>query len=187
MAAEQIASEGYKAVELVVASCLGGVIGTIVTFYINRKLQSLKHKHDKQFTVHNLQFKKEFQLYSELWKALIALRQTVIITLDLEINDESTFREKYEKAVKNFNEVKNLFENNRPFYHVNVSKLAGNLISKCRKYITHAGKNFKSEKYNDQLSDEAEVLLRIVPEAIDKIGEAIQKRIGMSKEAEIFE
>ena len=59
---------------------------------LTRKLQAQKHEHDKQLeslksklgkknTVHKLQFEKEFQLYGELWKALVNVRKIVIITL----------------------------------------------------------------------------------------------------------
>ena len=187
MAVEQAVSEGYKAVELVVASGIGGIIGTIVTFYTNHKLQSLKHKQDKQFTVHKLQFSKEFELYCELWKALVAVRRTVIISSEIETRDGSTSREKYEKAREAFNEAKNLFEDHRPFYHDNVSKITKDLLSQCRKHIVNVGKMLRSENLDDDVLDQANKLLEKVPKAIYEIGQTIQARIGTLQEAEIIE
>jgi len=187
MAVEQAVSEGYKAVELVVASGIGGIIGTVVTFFVSWKLQTQKHKHDKQFTVHKLQFKKEFELYVELWKALVAARKTVIITLAIESNDGLTYEEKYNKAIENFNEAKNLFEDNRPFYHDDVSKITRELLSKCRGYLTEVKKIVKSGKDDEDLCDRAEELLEKVPKAIDEIEKAIKQRIDILQKAEIVE
>jgi tetratricopeptide (TPR) repeat protein len=97
------------------------------------------------------------------------------------------YKERYEIAVDAFNKAKNLFEDHRPFYHDDVSKITRDLLSQCRGYIRSVGKMLKSENFDDDLHDKADELLEKVPEAIDEIEKAIKGRIGLLQEAEIVE
>lgn len=202
MAEEQSVIEAIK---LIVTGGIGGAVASCIgNWFVNKKLQAQKHEHDKQLeslkaklgkknTVHKLQFEKEFQLYGELWKALVKVRKTVVITPFIDNNmpkDQAhydVYKSRFESAVDAFNNAKNLFEDHRPFYHDDVSKITRNLLSQCRGYIGSIGQMLKSEKFDDKLYDKAEELLKKVPEAIDEIEKVIKERIGLLQEAEIVE
>jgi tetratricopeptide (TPR) repeat protein len=147
---------------------------------------------EKYNTKQKLQLEKEFQLYGELWKALVDVRKTAVITptLDIMPKDKSpydVYKERYEIAVNAFNEAKNLFEDHRPFYHDDVSKITRDLLSQCRGYIRSVGQMLKSENFDEELHDKADELLKKVPEAIDEIEKVIKGRIGLLQKAEIIE
>ena len=132
---------------------------------------------------------KEFQLYGELWKALFDVQSTVVITptLDCHQRDKSTFdvyKERYDIAVEAFNKANRLFNNHRPFYHDDISKITRNILSQCRRYIRNVGKMLSSEKKTAELFDEADELLEIIPKAIDEIEKAIKRRIGLLPKSE---
>lgn len=173
---EQQAIIVLETLRLITVGGIGGAIACIGNWFVNKKL-----------TVHKLQFEKEFRLYGELWKALVAVRKTVIVTSTLEIMSKDKFEEKYKKAVDAFNKAKNLFEDHRPFYHDDVSKITKDLLSQCRKHIRSVGKMLKSEEFDENLHDKADKLLEKVPEAIDEIEKAIKRRIGLLQKAKIFE
>lgn len=201
---EQQVISGLEALKLIVTGAIGGAVASCIgNWFVNKKLQAQKHEHDKQLeslksnlgkknTVHKLQFEKEFQLYGELWKALVDVRKTAVITPTLEImpNNKSpydVYRERYEIAVDAFNKAKNLFEDHRPFYHDDVSTITRELLSQCRKNIGSVGRMLKSGNFDDELQDEADKLLKKVPEAIDEIEKVIKERIGLLQKAEIVE
>lgn len=111
----------------------------------------------------------------------------VTSTVETMSKDKLSYEEKYKKAVDTFNKAKNLFEEHRPFYHDTVSKITKDLLSQCRGHIRSVGKMLKAENFDDKLYDEAEELLKKVPEAIDEIEKAIKGRIGLLQKAEIVE
>ncbi|HBG77542.1 MAG TPA: hypothetical protein DDW84_01655 [Phycisphaerales bacterium] len=199
MSEQQAISTGLEVLKLIAAGGIGGTVASCIgNWFVNNKLQTQKHEHDKQIeslksklgkknTVHKLQFEKEFQLYGELWKALVVVRKTAVITPTLDTIDELPYEEKYKKAVEAFNKAKNLFEDHRPFYHDDVSKITRDLLSQCRGYIGSVGQMLNSENFNDELYDKADDLLKKVPEAIDEIEKVIKGRIGLLREAEIVE
>ncbi len=147
---------------------------------------------EKYNTKEKLQLEKEFQLYGELWKALVDVRKTAVITptLDRKPKDQpfyDVYKKRYEYAVEAFNKAKNLFEDNRPFYHDDVKEITRDLLNQCRGYIISVGEMLKSENFDEDLHDKADELLEKVPEAIDEIEKAIKIRIGLLRKAEIIE
>lgn len=148
------------------------------------------HAQEKYNSEQKRQLEKEFQLYGELWKALIDLRSSIIITPTLDRAPVGkplyeVYKERSESAADAFNKAKNLFENNRPFYHDDVSKITGDLLSECRGYINSVARMLKSESFDDELHDKADELLEKVPKAIDEIEKAIKRRIGLSPKSKI--
>ena len=204
---EQITSNSdsiIEALKLIVSGGLGGtIVGIIGKLVVDRKLQAQKLEHNKQLaslesqlekknTVHKLQFEKEFQLYGELWKKLVDVRSSVIITptLDMMQKDKphyEVYKERFEIAVDAFNKANGLFEYHRPFYHDDVSKITEKLLGQCRGYIRRVAIMLGSKKDDDKLLDKADELLKKVPEAINEIEKAIKVRIGLLQEAEIIE
>jgi len=139
---------------------------------------------DKLKNDQKLQLKKEFQLYSELWKALVDVRSSIIITPTLDIMPKGkspcdVYKNRCGVAIDAFNKAKNLFENNRPFYHDDVGKITKEFLGRCRGYIFKVQRALSSEKFDDSLHDEADELIEIIPKAIDEIEKAIKVRIGL--------
>jgi len=208
MAVEEQITSNYdsivEALALIVSGGLGGaIVGIIGKLVVDRKLQAQKLEHDKQLaslesqlgkksTVHKLQFEKEFQLYGELWPALFDVKSKSVITptLDRKQKGQSSYdlyKNRYTEASDAFNKANKLFNNHRPFYHDDVSKITRNILGQCRGYIRDVGRMLSSEKDNPELFDKADELLEKLPEAIDEIEKAIKLRIGLLQKAEIVE
>jgi len=204
MSEQQAISTGLEVLKLIAAGGIGGAVASCIgNWFVSKKLQAQKHEHDKQLeslrsklgkknTVHKLQFEKEFQLYGELWKELVDVRSSVIITptLDMMPKDKShyeVYKERFEIAVDAFNKANGLFGYHRPFYHDDVSKITEELLGQCRGYIRRVAIMLGSKKDDDKLFDKADELLKKVPGAINEIEKAIKVRIGLLQEAEIVE
>ena len=204
MSEQQAISSSIGALELIVAGGIGGAVASSIgNWFVNKKLQKQKAEYDKQLeffksksdkkkTVHKLQFEKEFQLYGELWEALVGVRKTAVITptLDTMPEDRSAYdvyKDRSATAANAFNKAMNLFENHRPFYHDDVSKITRDLLSQCRAYIRSVGRNLELGKLDVEFREKADELSEKVPEAIDEIEKAIKERIGLLQEAEIVE
>lgn len=147
---------------------------------------------EKYNTKQKLQLEKEFQLYGELWKALVDVRSTVVITpfLDKMPKDKSpydVYKDRFEIAADAFDKANDLFKYHRPFYHDDVSKITGDLLSRCRGYIKSVARMLRSGRFDDELHDKADELLEKIPKAMDEIEKAIKRRIGLLREAEIVE
>ena len=154
---------------------------------LSSSIERVQDKHNNQ---QNLQLEKEFQLYGELWKALVDVRSSIIITPTLDRMPKGkspyeVYKDRYDVAVDAFNKAKNLFENNRPFYHDDVSKITRDILSQCRGYIRSVARMLKSENFDEDLHDKADELLEIIPKAIDEIEKAIKRRIGLLPKSEI--
>jgi len=186
---EQQAVIVSEALKLIVTGGIGGLVALLV----NLLLQAQKHKLGKKNTVHKLQFEKEFQLYGELWKALVNVRKTAVITPTIDNRMPKVklscdvYRERYYIALDAFNKAKNLFEDHRPFYHDDVSKITKDLLHQCRGHIRSVGEMLESGNFDDKLENEADELLEKVPKAIDEIEKVIKGRIGLLQKAEIVE
>jgi len=204
MSEQQAISTGLEVIKLIVTGGIGAaIIGIIGKVVVDRKLQKQKAEYDKQLeslksklgkknTVHKLQFEKEFQLYGELWKALVDVRSTATITPSLDIMPKDqphydVYKGRFESAADAFNKANDLFKYHRPFYHDDVSKITEDLLDQCRKYIRKVERVLSSEKFDDKLFDSADELFEKMTEAINKIEEAIKRRIGLLQEAEIVE
>lgn len=136
------------------------------------------------------QLEKEFQFYGELWKALVDVGSSIIITPTLdrmpkEKSPYDVYKDRCDIAIDAFNKAKNLFEKNRPFYHDDVSKITKEFLGRCRGYIFKVQRMINSGKFDDRLHDEADELCEIIPKAIDEIEKAIKVGMGLLPMSEI--
>lgn len=205
MAEERLILTGIvEALKLIISGSIGAAIASIIgKFFVDRKLQNQQAEYDKQLeslksqlekksTVHKLQFEKEFQLYGELWKALVDVRSTATITptVDIMPRDQScydVYKGRFENAADAFNKANDLFKYHSPFYHDDVSKITEDLLGQCRKHIRKVARVLSSGKFDDKLFDSADELFEKMTEAINEIEKAIKRRIGLLQEAEIVE
>jgi len=145
---------------------------------------------DKHNNEQKLQLEKEFQLYGELWKALVDMRSSIIITPTVDRMPKGkspydVYKDRYDIAVDAFNKANNLFEDHRPFYHDDVSKITKEFLGRCRGYIFKVQRVISSGKFDDRLYDKADELLEVIPKAIDEIERAIKRRIGLLPKSEV--
>ncbi|HDL02120.1 MAG TPA: hypothetical protein ENH23_07795 [candidate division Zixibacteria bacterium] len=204
MPEQQSLSTGIEVLKLIVAGGFGGAVTYCIgNWFVSKKLQAQKHEHDKQLeslisklgkknTVHKLQFEKEFQLYGELWKALVDVRSTATITpfIDVMPKDQAhydVYKDRYASAAAAFNKANNLFKYHEPFYHDDVSKITEDILYQCRKHIRKVERVLSSGEFDDKLFDSADELFEKMIEAINEIEKAIKVRIGLLQEAEIVE
>ncbi|HUU15743.1 MAG TPA: hypothetical protein VMW72_01225 [Sedimentisphaerales bacterium] len=90
---------------------------------LSTPIELVQDKHNNQ---QKLQLEKEFQLYGELWKALVDVRSSIIITPTLDRMPKGkspydVYKDRYDVAVDAFNKAKNLLENNRPWLRKKLS------------------------------------------------------------------
>ena len=202
MPEQQAISTGLEALKLIVSGGIGAAIASCIgTWFVNKKLQAQKLDHDKQITslqskrqkkntIHKLQFEKEFRLYGELWKALVDVRSTATITpsIDRMPKDKSSYdvyKDRFKSACDAFDKANDLFKYHSPFYHDDVSKVTEELLGQCRKHISKVARVLSSGTFDDKLFDSADELFEIMTEAINKIEEAIKRRIGLLQEADL--
>jgi hypothetical protein len=148
---------------------------------LSTPIELVQDKHNNQ---QKLQLEKEFKLYGELWKALVDVRSSIIITPTLDRMPKGkspydVYKERCDITIDAFNKAKNLFEKNRPFYHTK------ELLGRCRGYIFKVQRAISSGKFDDRLHDEADELLEIIPKAIDEIEKAIKVGIGLLPISEV--
>ena len=181
---------------------LNKILGMVDTDQSNKLMSELKKFSDEKLTTpielvqdehkseNKLQLEKEFQLYGELWKALVDLKSSIIITptLDFMPKEKSlydVYNERVEIASDAFNRTNDLLEYHRPFFHDDIRKITKELLGQCRGYIVKVKRALSSQNFNDKLHDEADELLEIIPKAIDEIEKAIKVRIGLLQKSEI--
>jgi len=150
-------------------------------------IELVQDKHNNQ---QKLQLEKEFQLYGDLWEALVNLKSSIIITPTLDIMPKGkspydVYNERVEIAVDAFNKTNQLLEYHRPFFHDDISKITKEFLGQCRGYIVKVKRALSSGNFDEGLHDEADELLEIIPKAIDEIEKAIKRRIGLSPKSKI--
>ncbi len=158
----------------------------------NQQLEALKLELEKKKTVHKLQFEKEFQLYDDLWKALIDVRSSASITPSLDILPQGKdFKELYEerltKAIQSVDKASNLVVFNRPFYHPSVSEVAQEVLKECRRHVRRTARKLGQNRLDNNQFDEADELEEMLNRAVETIEEVIRKRIGLLRDAELVE
>jgi len=162
-----------------------------------RQLEDLRADLGRRHTVHKLQFEMEFELYRELWKALVDLRNKAVVTpvLDRMPKEKTTvevYNERFEEARTAFNNLNRLFREHHPFYHHSVTQTADSMLSECRSYLELVGRTLRNSRswtkeHPSDMYDSANELQRKMSDLADRIEEAIRQRIGLLHEARLVE
>lgn len=149
------------------------------------KLAQLKKENEKKLLVHKLQFEKEFNIYSSIWKELIALKNSIS---QLRPEIEKTLASKSFDEIKrmilgkvsgHFTELNKLIEYNQPFY-------AEIVYVELVKIISLSKKEILSLKFQEDIKpidywEDAKRNLNEIDKLSDTVCEAIRKRIGTLK------
>lgn len=204
MAVEQAVSEGYKAVELVVASGIGGaVVGVIMNFWVGKKLQAQKHEHERQLeslrselaektTVHKLQFEKEFSLYQELWKTIVDVERHARITPVFDIMSEGespleVYKKRWMKMRDVLRQAIDVLYCNLPFYHHDISRVADALLTQYKGHMDDIQRNLQNGEIETETYQKDDCMFVEIISSKKDIEVAIRERIGLLQKAEIVE
>jgi len=204
MAEQQAISTGLEALKLIAAGGIGGAFASCIgNWFVSKKLQAQKHEHDKQLeslktklgkknTVHKLQFEKEFQLYGELWKALVDMQRFARITPVVDIIPEGespldVYKKRWMKAADILQKAIDVLYYNIPFYHHNISELADELLTKCKNEIGNIKSKLELEKIETETYLQNDLMFIEIISSKKDIEMAIRNRIGLLQEAEIVE
>jgi hypothetical protein len=148
------------------------------------ELEALKKRFETNIISFNLGFQKEFEIYNNLWKAVVELRnQTVAVSLLSDSmeneNDKISKTLKNEAVDKYFEAIKKvllIYEMNKPFYPMNIYERASEMAKLCNdvmsSLVNHGSKGI-SKDYVDAIIQNARLFYR----SFDELCEAIRKRI----------
>lgn len=139
-----------------------------------------KQINDKNLKIHQVQFEKEFSVYSELWASLVTLKYATMnlrpIFEFIDLNE--TDKDRNEKRLKAFQDAFKVswdaYEKNKPFYPKEIFDLVDNAMSVAQKelYQFHF---FGDKKDYDQARENVDELVT----QIELVSNKIQERIGM--------
>ncbi len=180
----------YKALEMIGTDQSKKLLSEIKDVPDEKLIASIELLQDKHNNEQKFQLEKEFQLYGELWKALVDVKSSIIITPTLDRKQKSQsfydlYNDRYKTAVDAFNKANQLLEYHRPFFHDDVCTITDEFLGQCRGYIRNVARMLKSENFDEDLHDKADELFEIIPKAIDEIEKAIKRRIGLLPKSEI--
>lgn len=160
---------------------------------MNEDLEKIKSSLSKEQFIHKLQFEKEFQVYSELWEKLIALRHSTALIIHpstakkLDKSNEEDKREKEEilkKVTNSYDEAEKTIINNKPFYSEEVYKNADRILEESMRQIISW--HYPHEDINSHYVI-AKGRVDEITAIIGDIEEAIRERIRNIGEAKLIE
>jgi len=178
----------------IIWSLINSVLIVLITFIgnfiVKKKLEKLKSSLSKERYIHKVQFEKEFDIYQNLWKELVALRRSIFtlfipnylfVPLDseaennIEVKKLERFRTVLEKATLTI-------EDYAPFYSQKVFEYSTEMLKLSRKLnsIYHEIKD-PEEQYKKTKEKKEEML-----SLINNIEKVIRDRIGNMGEAKLI-
>lgn len=141
-----------------------------------------RHILEKSTRIHQIQFEKEFKIYSELWESLVELKEGLKglnLRFFLEKNKD-TFESEKVILQKEFDKLlgrcDSMYKNNKPFYSDEVYQLVSRFVPHI---LNEGGLLFMGRKG----PDETLVAIGDIEVKIDEICVAIRKRIGTIEKA----
>ncbi|WP_272151119.1 hypothetical protein [Tenacibaculum aiptasiae] len=146
------------------------------------KNESEKLKNNKDTSIHKIQFEKEFEIYNELWKNLIELRNNTsslrpqLDYINPKISEEERKKSRLEKFNLAFTKCVNSFENNKPFYPKDVYDEIDKTIRLARKEVREYN---RGEKYTKDYWENAEKNIEEIINSTSIVCEKIRERIGL--------
>jgi hypothetical protein len=153
----------------------------IWNFYLQSRLKKLEAENQKKIEIHKVQFLKEFDIYSSLWKNLVQLRSDVALLrprLDSVPNNKSkeeVDKERMENAIKSANNCIDLFEKQKPFYSPSIYTDLNSLSKIVQEEIIEV--QYKDNADREFWKRGEENFEKIVA-LLENICDEIRKRIG---------
>lgn len=150
-------------------------------YYVGKKMLSKQVSADALKLIHRCQFEKEFEIHTQLWEALVKLRDiTAQLRPAFEFVDSSKSQEEWrEMKLKAFNEAFNslvqVFEPNRPFYPIEIYREIEEILKTARSEqidYTHL-----SDKRDREYWRKGEENVKSLLERVDRVELLIRNRI----------
>ncbi|WP_172426941.1 hypothetical protein [Flavobacterium sp. ACN2] len=148
------------------------------------KNESNNLKHNKEVSIHKLQFEKEFLIYDKLWKSLVELRtNTALLRPQAEVinttkSEEEIRKEKLNNIDLAFRNCVNIYEDNKPFYPKDIYEEIRSTIKITNKEIIQF---VRGESYTDEYWNTGEKNITKIINSIDVVCEKMRERIGLVK------
>ncbi len=145
--------------------------------------QANRIKSNQSIFIHKIQFEKEFEIYNELWKNLIELRNYTSLLrpqldfINLKESDEEK-KNRLEKFNLAFKRCINTFENNKPFYPKDVYDEIEKTIQLARKEVIEYN---RGEKCTKEYWENTEKNIAEIVNSTDIVCDKIRERIGLIK------
>ena len=154
-----------------------------------RELENLKAEYGKKQTIHSIAFKTEFEVYMEIWKAVVSLQGLAPITPSVDFGpggqeQEKLYEERLGAAFTAFGKSESIVELNKPFYSLEIYNLARTLNRDCFKHLRRIRRRLKTGNI-EQCFEMADELQKNTKHVIKQIEEAIRKRVGILDKAEV--
>ncbi|GJQ52770.1 MAG: hypothetical protein HKUEN02_16170 [Anaerolineaceae bacterium] len=186
--------------QIVIAVILGLVIKSYLPSYFSKKGENLATKEDikeitekveeirveyaKRMHVHEKAFDKEFEVLSELWKALIELRYATLNlrprfdTVNPNETDEQRRMNRLNKFGVSYNNFLMKLLQNQPFYPIEIFDALEEIRSIA--YSEALDYEYADTKKSREYWKKAEENSKVILLSIDKVGELIRQRISVS-------
>ena len=165
------------------------VINLIITgavalfgYYKLKSIESLKRENQKQLFIHQRQFEKEFDAYSQIWNKIVEIRESIenLRPISDRIPEGKSFeelnKERHQLTTKQSNELIDLTWKNKPFYSPEVFLQLQNINKLIRTELREAWFNDKSEL--DYWEKGKKAVNNYVSQ-MEGVSDAIRNRIGI--------
>jgi len=137
---------------------------------VDTLLQDLRTKNSKELFVHQLQFKKEFEIYKELWVSVLELDKAIIpLANDISFSNISN-EEAHSNIRKAFKMLNEIIFINRPFYAPEIFEEAYKITELCQT-ICKCDQRHERLK-NLEITEKTE---KIFHENVDKLASAVDE------------
>lgn len=139
-------------------------------------LEDLRTQDRKELFVHQLQFEREFDVYMQLWKAVLKLGRAATAFRALQIGppeEPVVITQKFSDA---YNVVNGIMYDNRPFYCPNVFDKGNQILNHAKKVFLALGRQKMLEKASPDSEEHTNKLIKIddeIEDSLDKINDSI--------------
>ncbi len=136
-------------------------------------LHDMRTRGEKELFVHRLQFEREFEVYSELWKELLRAARAASEFGELTFASDTPREEELEKLRLAINRFNDQVYDNRPFYAPRIYDLTRDMRKKLGKVHSYSC----DSRQTDRRTADIETLLDEINEAVPQICDAIRERV----------
>lgn len=165
-----------------IVTALGGIMWYYkIQVYQNKiiRLQADRYENEKLVKIHELQFNKEFEIYTDLWKKLAVLQSCAVELLPDNTEEFQKLHssiEKHETLKLAINYFGRIVIVNKPFYTQEIFEPLTSITWNSQKYLTL----IEMEGHSGSLNREKFETLKTIVEAADHVCEAIRSRIRLA-------
>jgi len=141
--------------------------------------QDLKTVGSKEVFVHRLQFEKEFEIYTELWKEVRRLGLALVPFQDFGMASGVSHQTMIEELVESADELNNRVYDHCPFYAPEIYEHAKELLSKARLVLRLNQDGRPTEQWAIEKSEQA--ITAINDELVPAVRDGIRWRVFSKK------